>query len=82
MKKKSAYAEFDAALLGHIRSAVKPIKMAELESKQDLRELADPHQDVTRWGDVTPVFRVIDRRLQSLRKAGMVRSTTVGWVVV
>ena len=25
-------------------------------------------------------FRILDRRLQALRKAGMIRSTTKGWV--
>lgn len=77
----SKYAAFDAALLSHIRLAAKPIKLATLEAFTDLKELAEPHRTPDRWGYKTPVYRIIDRRLQSLRHAGMIRSTTVGWVV-
>jgi hypothetical protein len=46
-----------------------------LEYNESLRTLAAPHQ-----GSSTPVFRVIDRRLQALRKKGMLRFNGKAWV--
>lgn len=70
---KTDYTRFDEQLLSLIQSGVD--KMSMLETRSVLRDLAKPHQD----GGRTPAFRVIDRRLQALRKAGKIRFNGKGW---
>jgi hypothetical protein len=73
---KPDYQEFDRALLAQIQSGRNT--MARLDDISILGTLADPHRENGR----TPAFRVIDRRLQALRKAGKLRWDGKVWVVL
>lgn len=74
---KKDYTEFDAALLAHITSGVNTMML--LDYKSDLKKLAVPLVDVDRWGQPTPHFRIIDRRLQALRRAEKIRFNGKQW---
>jgi hypothetical protein len=71
------YTEFDNALLELIASGVNT--MTALDSTKRLRPLIEPHRVKDRWGHLTPEFRVIDRRLQALRKKGAIRFAGKVW---
>lgn len=72
----SDYKDFDAALLAHIANGKS--WFLQLEKQQDLNDLAKPF-----CSRLTEPFRVIDRRLQALRKQGrIVHSTKFGWRIV
>ncbi len=75
----SKYAEFDAALLVHIRAG--GAKAMLLEHKEDLKRLGEPHQIETRYGRKS-IYRVIDGRLQNLRKRGLIRFNGKTWEAV
>lgn len=80
---KPDYTDFDALLLDQIRAG--KTRMAQLEMHKPLLELAKPFcaNTRTRSGYTTPEWRVIDRRLQALRKAGTIKHcTTIGWRIV
>lgn len=68
---KPDYKEFDQALLNQIKSGRNAMKLL-IQDASGLRTLAAPHQTIDR-GSKTPVYRIIDRRLQALRKAGKLR---------
>lgn len=70
----SKYQEFDAALIGHIRAGRN--RMSALDAQSDLHKLATPHCDSR-----TPAWRIIDRRLQALRKAGAIAHDGKVWAV-
>jgi hypothetical protein len=74
---KPDYAEFDAALLNAIDSGQNTL--AQLEVNAQVRVQSQRHRTKDRWGDLTPYFRVIDRRLQALRKRGELRYTGKVW---
>lgn len=68
------YTEFDAALLLHISTGAKTLEAL----NPVLKELAKPHCIGS-----TPTFRIIDRRLQALRKTGLiVYNSKTGWSIV
>ncbi|WP_342705200.1 hypothetical protein OHZ10_29420 [Burkholderia arboris] len=76
----SKYQKLDALILAAIDET--PKKFAEintgavrLESDRIGREETPP----TAFGDVVG-WRIVDRRLQAVRKAGKIRSTSKGWV--
>ncbi|KVN92583.1 hypothetical protein [Burkholderia ubonensis] len=78
----SKYQKLDALILAVIDDKPKrfaTINLGEVvrESERIAREEATPR---TR-GDVI-AWRMVDRRLQALRKAGKIRSTSTGWVRV
>lgn len=75
---KPDYTEFDNALIHAIAGGRNT--MAQLETSSRLRELAAPMCSKDRWGTLTPTFRIIDRRLQSLRKKGAIRFNGKVWV--
>lgn len=80
---KPDYTAFDAELLRLIAAGKN--KMMLLDSRKEnglLFELAKPHcmTDRSRWG-VDP-WRIIDRRLQALRKKGKIAFSRNGWEVV
>ena len=64
MIKKEDYAEVDAAILSSL-----PNTMAGLTKR--LEHLSEKHPG--------PFFRVLDRRLQALRKAGKISYTNTKW---
>lgn len=64
------YAEFDASLISHIRSGKTEAMALEIH----LREQAKAIDPGPNW------WRVIDRRLQALRKRGLIEYTRkTGW---
>lgn len=66
----SKYDEFDAALVGAIKNGADT--MSALEGNKKLIALALPHCTKDPWGYETPAWRIIDRRLQALRKSGAI----------
>jgi hypothetical protein len=75
---KPDYAEFDAALLNAIDSGQNTL--AQLEANAQVRVQSQRHRlKVDRWGHLMPYARVVDRRLQALRKRGELRYTGKAW---
>jgi hypothetical protein len=68
------YTQFDNALLDLIANRVNTMMQLDSETS-GLRELAAPFA-----GNDTPTMRVIDRRLQALRKRGELRFNGRYWV--
>lgn len=77
---KPDYTEFDKALIHAIAGGRNT--MAQLETSSRLRQLAEPHRSKDWFGDLVPTFRVIDRRLQALRKRGEIMFTGKVWARV
>lgn len=71
---ESKYKEFDAELVSQIKSGND--KLSILENQKRLIELAKPHCSRS-----TPEWRIIDRRLQSLRKRGVIFHNGKYWEV-
>ena len=77
---KPDYTELDKALIQHIHVGVN--KMVLLEHRDDLKKLTasfcvkQPGQHYS-----TPHFRIIDRRLQALRKKGTIAFKGGVWIV-
>jgi hypothetical protein len=78
---KPNYQEFDRALLSQIQSGRNAMMLLD-QTASGLWALAVPHQTTDRYGNKTPSYRIIDRRLQALRKAGKVRWDGKVWVVL
>lgn len=79
---KPDYNAFDAMLLDQIRHGKN--RMVHLSAHKPLLEMAKPFC-TSRTGThyPTPEWRIIDRRLQALRKAGKIKHcTTIGWRIV
>ncbi len=73
------YTAFDKALLDAIAAGHN--KMASLDSDASgLRKLAEPHELSGLFGKRVPASRVIDRRLQALRKRGDLWFNGRNWV--
>lgn len=75
----SKYEEFDKALVDLIGRGFNT--MSKLESLSDVKLLAAPHQTKQCHG-IKPVFRVIDTRLQVLRKAGKIAHNGKVWEII
>lgn len=77
MTAPNKYAQLDAKLLELIRSGADAFNV--LVVRRDINELAAPHETAT-----TEAWRVVDRRLQALRKAGKIafRRDAQRWEVV
>ena len=76
-----SYTTFDAMLLDLIRNG--KTRMAQLELHQPLLELAKPFCIAKPGSHQPPEWRIIDRRLQALRKAGKIKySSAAGWRIV
>lgn len=77
---KPDYTEFDNAILAQI--AAGRDKMSKLDSiSSGLRPLSEPFKASDNYGNSTPTFRVIDRRLQALRKKGKIAWDGMVWYV-
>lgn len=73
------YADFDAALLAQIAGGRNT--MMSLDSvASGLITRAEPFCTKDRYGNRKPAFRIIDRRLQALRKRGKIRFNGKAWV--
>ena len=73
---KHDYTEFDSALVEQIKFGCN--RMALLETQSNLLKMAAPFCA----GTDTPGWRVIDRRLQSLRKKGRILHNGKHWVAI
>ncbi|MBU9340665.1 hypothetical protein [Burkholderia multivorans] len=76
----SKYETLDALILGNIGHA--PKKFAEINTGpvwQESERIGREESRPTTFGEVVG-WRIVDRRLQALRKAGKIRSTSKGWV--
>ncbi|MGU2444383.1 hypothetical protein ACTXHA_28620 [Burkholderia cenocepacia] len=76
----SKYQKLDALILAAIDETPKKfagVNTGEVRAESDrlAKEESRPHicGEVAGW-------RIVDRRLQAVRKAGKIRSTTMGWV--
>ncbi|SEU36409.1 hypothetical protein SAMN03159335_05444 [Burkholderia cepacia] len=74
------YEKLDALILGSIDDTPKKfVTVNAAQVRQESERLAREECKPTTHGDVVG-WRIVDRRLQALRKAGKIRSTTKGWV--
>lgn len=73
---KPDYKEFDTTLLAQIEAGRNTMMLMD-GAASGLPSLAMPFRD----GGRVPVFRVIDRRLQALRKAGKLRWSGKVWEI-
>lgn len=73
----SKYENIDAEIMRSISK--NPIRFYELFTG-DVRAQCESI-NVSDGKDLDEAFRVLDRRLQSLRKAGLIKSTYNGWVL-
>lgn len=73
---KLNYDAYDEKLLELIEAGKNTAMI--LKYKSELRELAEPHRKKVR-GTLTPYFRVVDKRLQALRKKGVIRFNGKHW---
>jgi hypothetical protein len=72
------YTEFDKALVRNIIAGRNT--MSKLDSEASgLRPMAEKLSTKDRYGYLTPTFRIIDRRLQALRKKGAIRFNGKTW---
>ena len=76
----SKYEALDKAILKNIEIGCNTMTL--LDSVKALRPLIEPHRVKDRFGHLTPEFRVIDRRLQAMRKAGTIRFINKAWEIV
>lgn len=83
MTKRTDYSALDAALLSRIKGGIVSFTAIQSGEVRDIaEELARAHPNYkTRYP--TPGWRFIDRRLQVLRKAGLIRyqRKPEGWVL-
>lgn len=77
----SKYEKLDAAILASLGSEPKMFSAIDVGfvSAECARIANEQAPALSRWS-VQP-FRVLDRRLQALRKAGKIKSTSKGWVL-
>ncbi|KVD80767.1 hypothetical protein WS62_25950 [Burkholderia sp. ABCPW 14] len=74
------YEKLDALILSKI--GVAPIRFASIyggDIKDESDRIVSEQGPRSLYGFADP-WRIVDRRLQSLRKAGKIRSTPKGWV--
>lgn len=77
---KHDYTEFDAAIIDSIRHG--KTHMRQLDQHKPLIEMAKPFCLSINGRHPQPEWRVIDRRLQALRKAGKIKhSSGAGWKI-
>lgn len=76
---KPDYTAFDAELLAQIKAGRN--RMMSLDGYKPLLEMAKPFAKASKRPFGTPEWRIIDRRLQALRKNGALRFDGKVWVV-
>ena len=72
----SKYIELDQLILARIK--VRPVTFMELSRNHKIEDLADRLSKVNSHGNKMG-WRLIDRRLQSLRKAGLIKYRSKQW---
>lgn len=76
----SKYDAYDKRLINAIQNGADTSMV--LAANDHLKKLAEPHRSCDRWGALTPYYRVVDRRLQALRKKGVLVFHEKRWSVV
>jgi hypothetical protein len=74
------YTEFDKALLAEIARA--PQNLTRLMGNRPLCELAKSLGLIDYLGNRASMYRIFDRRLQALRRAGKIRYTGRVWEAI
>ncbi|AOY93794.1 hypothetical protein BKK79_20180 [Cupriavidus sp. USMAA2-4] len=80
---KTKYEKLDALIIAAIVGS--PIDFGSIyqrDVKKECERIADEEnkaRGLSRWHEI-PGWRVLDRRLQAMRKAGKIRHTGKGWV--
>lgn len=74
------YSKFDAALLAEITRARQ--RLSALMSRQPLAQLAEDLDLTDYLGYRVPAYRIFDRRLQALRRAGKIRCSGMKWEAI
>lgn len=69
------YSKLDKFIIDEIGNSPVPFSLLFIRDS----DIANECEQIARKEGKEP-FRVLDRRLQALRKAGNIRSTTKGWV--
>ena len=78
----SKYTKLDALILDEI--GIDPVAFHVLQHRPEIEAETIAIADASPrnvWGDKITAFRVLDRRLQALRKAGKIRASTKGWTL-
>ncbi|MBA1366948.1 hypothetical protein FLK63_35610 [Burkholderia gladioli] len=78
----SKYTKLDALILGEI--GIEPVAFHVLQHRPEIEAETIAIADASPrnvWGDKVSAFRVLDRRLQALRKAGKIQASTKGWTL-
>ncbi|OJA71090.1 hypothetical protein BGV72_31555 [Burkholderia ubonensis] len=78
----SKYQKLDALILAVIDDKPKRFSTIYLGDIARESERIAKEEGVTRSSRGAIPWRIVDRRLQALRKAGKIRSTSTGWVRV
>lgn len=71
----SKYEKLDTAILAKIGNEPKRFFLI------NVRDVAEECERIAKEEGARDAFRICDRRLQALRKAGKIRSTSKGWVL-
>lgn len=79
MQKSNKYDQYDERLIRAIENGADT--MDALARNPDLTKLAQPLRVADRWGHLTPEFRIVDKRLQALRKSGRISFVNRRWAV-
>lgn len=78
----SKYTKLDALILDEI--SIEPVAFHVLQHRPEIEAETIAIADASPrnvWGDKVDAFRVLDRRLQALRKAGKIKASTKGWTL-
>ena len=82
MKPKADYTEIDAAILAAMPYAPQFAGLIANPAIKTQAENLAKARGTDRWGRTTPGWRIVDQRLQALRRAGRIRfEHPRGWTV-
>jgi hypothetical protein len=76
----SKYEKLDALILNAIGGHPKPFSAIETGAVREESVRLAKEETSARTRGAPVAWRIVDRRLQALRKAGKIRATTKGWV--
>lgn len=76
---KNQYDQFDKALLEQIAAGRNTVRQLDTDAS-GMRALAEPYRLRGLFGGRVPAVRIIDLRLQALRKRGLIRFNGKAWV--
>lgn len=77
---KPDYTRLDAAILDEINTSPRQFSLIFVRGVKDECEAIAKAVRTSRSTFGTEPFRILDRRLQALRKAGKIHSTSKGWI--